>query len=86
LLHGSLLLFNSAHFGKARPLVEKRREAMQLSDCAHRVNVYAAIVFVAHPATYTQLVCVVLNESAKADALHSSRYQPAAGFDGRRFQ
>jgi len=69
LLHGSLLLFNSAHFGKARSLVEKRGQTIQLIGCADRVNLHAAVVFIAHPPTHAQLVRVVLYEGAKAHAL-----------------
>jgi hypothetical protein len=80
LLHGSFLLFNSPHFGKARSLVEKRRQTMQLVRCSDRVNLYPPVVFIAHPATHAQLVRVVLDEGAKADTLDSPRYQPSARF------
>lgn len=78
MLHGSLLLFNSAHFGKTRSLVEKRRQTMQLIGCADRVNLYTAIVLIAHPAVHAQLVRVVLHEGAKADTLDTPRYHPSA--------
>jgi hypothetical protein len=80
LLHGSFLLFNSAYLGKARPLVEKRRQAMQLVRRTDGVNLYPAVVFITHPAVHPKPVRVVLDEGAKPDTLYSSRYQPAARF------
>lgn len=81
MLHVSFLLINSAYLGKTRPLVEKRSQAMQLVGCTDRVNLYAAVVFITHPAIQTQPVRVVLDERAKPDTLHSPRYQPSARLD-----
>jgi hypothetical protein len=72
LLHASFLLFNSPYLGKARPLVEKYRQPIQLIGCACRVNLHPAIVVIADPAVNADLARVLLDERAKSDTLHAS--------------
>ncbi len=50
LLHGGFLLFNPAHLGVQRPLMQARGQAIQLIRCADRVDVHSSVVFIAGPA------------------------------------
>jgi hypothetical protein len=78
LLHGSFLLFNPANLGRARPPIENRRQLLQLAGSADRVNLYAAIVFIANPAAHADVGGVLLDEPSEPDTLHSSRNKPSA--------
>ncbi len=77
MLHFRLQLFNPAHHGHHRSLMQPRRQLVQLFRRAHRVSLHAAVIQVPDPSRQTQDSRLVLHERAEADTLHSARNQPA---------
>lgn len=81
LLHGSFLLFNSAHLGEAGALVEESSQVPQLIGCADGVNLDASVVFIAHPAAQAECMRVLFDEPAEPDTLYSAGDEPPASLD-----
>jgi hypothetical protein len=49
-----------------------------LIGSADRINLDAAVVFIANPAMHADVARILLHEPAESDALHSSRDKPSA--------
>lgn len=82
-MHGRFLLFNSTHFGQARPAMQECRKAVERFRLPNRVDLYTAVILIADPASNTDFVRRFFYKPAKADALDTAGDEPAAGADPR---
>jgi hypothetical protein len=86
LLHDRFLLFNPSDLCHSGPLVEKRVQLIELRGRSRRINLHAAVVFVADPPPYPDVVCILLNEPAKSNTLYSPRDEPSPRLNLSRIQ
>lgn len=79
MLHGRFLLINPANFGHPWTHPQIAGKFVQLLEVSHRVDLDAAIVFIAHPPAKTQSLRLVFHKPAESDSLNAPRNEPAAG-------
>jgi hypothetical protein len=75
-LHGSFPLFNSAHVGHPRALVQQRRQLVELGHGTDRIDLYPSVVFIPNPPAKADCHRVLFYEPAKSDALNPARHIP----------